>query len=875
MSKNYIASIITPFHNTNLAFFKKGFESVCNQTVGVENIEWLIVVHNSEPSYLEGVKEMTAGHDNFKVFELNNEIRSASSPRNYAMDRATGKYIFFLDSDDYFTKCCIKEVTDRMEKANAVYAKIRAEKAVEDETVIEFVDHRVRYDQTRDMIILKKGDPEIKNIVGVNCMTPWSQAFSREFLDDNNLRYDLNIALGEDMDFTLRAMKYADSILLLPQTIGYVYYINHASTLQQMGDVSVESIMGLAGGLTYVNKLGIDSGLDVRYLFWEMLNTVSGLILSAPLLDEEQFDQLKSMISPLLDIVEPLDADGKFYTEAMVEEITGRCRAMFGSDTAEHVSEEVTDNVLLSILRGNIHTDIGRRYEFNLIHNHQAYESRVPVSDYSFYEPLVELTTRVGEDRIFCENKVLGYALTAGATGRVKRIPFTKRHLQFFIHAMYTLNGGPGGRKGSTFAMFPYLPKDFRNEDNTYNNMIIGAALEYVANDMPDNSHEVKNKEGYLTSPRELLFPDETFNPRHTRLLFALSDPDVTQIAAPYCWTVLEAFEYLEKNHEQLIEDMRTGEIHFSDSVSEETQKKITSRFHANPERADALEAIFNAGFDEPVIPKIWPNLERIVAAGTGAFQIYRDRLKRYTGDTVEFFNGFYATSEAFIGISVGAGNDCYKLITGYDYFEFLPAGTDPSEGLVRPENLIPGNEYEVVVTNHAGLYRYRLDDVICVDHMEKGVPVFKFVRKANQTCETCGVRLNEDDVYRIVKWSSERSGIDFADYAYGVDENNSCFRIWLEPSSVGESYEKAVSATKKEIESYVDEAFSKELDEYKSAREEGRLNMVELYILEPETQIMKRDRDMYLRKWMPDQMKPIRVVNDEQTEKFLMALSK
>ena len=100
---NYPATIITPFHNTDLRMFRSAFESVRSQTIGIDSIEWIIVVHNSEPGYLESVREMTEGYDTIKVYELNNNIRTASSPRNFALEKAHGRYLFFLDSDDHMT----------------------------------------------------------------------------------------------------------------------------------------------------------------------------------------------------------------------------------------------------------------------------------------------------------------------------------------------------------------------------------------------------------------------------------------------------------------------------------------------------------------------------------------------------------------------------------------------------------------------------------------------------------------------------------------------------------------------------------------------------------------------------------------------------
>ena len=88
---------------------------------------------------------------------------------------------------------------------------------------------------------------------------------------------------------------------------------------------------------------------------------------------------------------------------------------------------------LLSILHNNAKTDIGKRYGFNLIHNVKAFESKVPISDYSFYEPLVNLTTQVGEEKIFCEAPVMGYAVSSGTKGRLKKTPFTEKDIKSFV----------------------------------------------------------------------------------------------------------------------------------------------------------------------------------------------------------------------------------------------------------------------------------------------------------------------------------------------------------------------------------------------------------------------------------------------------------
>ena len=66
------------------------------QTLGFEKIEWVVVIHNSEKHYFDDVQDIVKGFENVKVFELHNDVRPPSSPRNYALDRCTGKYIAFM-----------------------------------------------------------------------------------------------------------------------------------------------------------------------------------------------------------------------------------------------------------------------------------------------------------------------------------------------------------------------------------------------------------------------------------------------------------------------------------------------------------------------------------------------------------------------------------------------------------------------------------------------------------------------------------------------------------------------------------------------------------------------------------------------------------
>ena len=83
-------------------------------------------------------------------------------------------------------------------------------------------------------------------------------------------------------------------------------------------------------------------------------------------------------------------------------------------------------------------------------------------------------------------------------------------------------------------------------------------------------------------------------------------------------------------------------------------------------------------------------------------------------------------------------------MLTDYDFFEFLPAGQIPSkEALLQAKDVKPGSDYEVFVTNTAGLYRYRLGDIIHVERMKDTVPVFTYVRRYYDICSAGNTELS------------------------------------------------------------------------------------------------------------------------------------
>lgn len=105
----YKVSVIVPVYNVE-RYLRKCLDSLLNQTIDQKDIEILLINDGSTDNSLDICKEYSEIFPVFKLFSKENEGLSAT--RNYGIERAKGKYLMYLDSDDTFSPETLKEVTD-------------------------------------------------------------------------------------------------------------------------------------------------------------------------------------------------------------------------------------------------------------------------------------------------------------------------------------------------------------------------------------------------------------------------------------------------------------------------------------------------------------------------------------------------------------------------------------------------------------------------------------------------------------------------------------------------------------------------------------------------------------------------------------------
>lgn len=264
-------SVLTPVHDVPLIKLKRAYASVCAQTIGMENIEWIVVLHNCSPSCLEETRRFLEGIPDIVLKEETRPGSGVSFARNKTLEEAGGSYIFFLDADDEMKPDLIRTVVQGMEEAQADTAVFEARWQTGKRTMDLWVDSAE--DGSR---VFDRRDPGFAKSFAISGSMLWARCYKRAYLMEKGIRFDETLSFGEDFIFNLEASCRAERLRAFPGLCGYHYYEEGgtASPLHTgKGDAAYEKMsLELPHRYAYLVKRMEEEagreGMDIDNLLW-------------------------------------------------------------------------------------------------------------------------------------------------------------------------------------------------------------------------------------------------------------------------------------------------------------------------------------------------------------------------------------------------------------------------------------------------------------------------------------------------------------------------------------------------------------------------------------------------------------------------------
>lgn len=212
--KDALVSVIIPIYNVE-EYIEKCVESIQKQTW--KDVE-IVCVNDGTPDHSMDIVHRLAEND-ARIKIVNKENGGLSRARNTGMQHATGKYICFLDSDDYLALDAIEKLVVCSEKNNTDIVFFGAETIFENEELAKQQSgYATYYKRKTDYAGVYSGEGLFIRMVNSYDFKPSACMIfiNREFLSKIGVEFYPGI-LHEDNLFTMQLMKSAARAMVLDE----------------------------------------------------------------------------------------------------------------------------------------------------------------------------------------------------------------------------------------------------------------------------------------------------------------------------------------------------------------------------------------------------------------------------------------------------------------------------------------------------------------------------------------------------------------------------------------------------------------------------------------------------------------------------------
>ena len=187
-------SIVMPVFNS-MEYLQESFDALLSQTY--KNFECIVVDDSSTDGSFDFVKEKSRLHKNIRLFRSSR--KGAGGARNVGIEKASGKYVCFLDSDDLFSSDLIGRLVAAAESEDADLAACE-------------------YRDTLGNYYALKTSADRSQLLDMDNPNVWNKLFVAKRIRDWNLRF-METRTCNDVFFTYAYMAGARKISVVKEPL--------------------------------------------------------------------------------------------------------------------------------------------------------------------------------------------------------------------------------------------------------------------------------------------------------------------------------------------------------------------------------------------------------------------------------------------------------------------------------------------------------------------------------------------------------------------------------------------------------------------------------------------------------------------------------
>lgn len=376
---------------------------------------------------------------------------------------------------------------------------------------------------------------------------------------------------------------------------------------------------------------------------------------------------------------------------------------------------ETQREVLFDLLDEAKNTSFGEKYRFRSIATEQEFKERVPLQAYEDFAVFVERLMK-GEKNLLWPGEIKWFAKSSGTTNdKSKFIPVSKQSLED-VHYR--------GVK-DVFAL--YLKNNPESKVLSGKTLILGGS--HQVNQYSNNS--------YYGDLSAILLENTPFWTDFYKT-------PATEVA------LIEEFEE------------KVGKI-----IQESVHENVTALSGVPSWYLVLLRRVLETTGKDHIL-EVWPNLEVFIHGGI-KFDPYREQYRKIIPSASMKYMETYNASEGFFAIQDDPSGDDMLLMLDYGiYYEFIPMDqfhlqNPPALSL---EEVIPGENYAMVISTNGGLWRYIIGDT--VRFTSKNPFKIKITGRTKHFINAFGEELIIDNAEEALKTACARTHARILEYTAG-----------------------------------------------------------------------------------------------------------
>ncbi|MEL7587314.1 MAG: GH3 auxin-responsive promoter family protein [Prolixibacteraceae bacterium] len=391
---------------------------------------------------------------------------------------------------------------------------------------------------------------------------------------------------------------------------------------------------------------------------------------------------------------------------------------------------ETQREVLFELLDEAKNTAIGEKYDFSTITTEAEFKNRIPLQRYEDFAPFVDRLMK-GEKNLLWPGEIKWFAKSSGTTNdKSKFIPVSKQSLED-VHY-----------RGVKDVFAIYLKNNPESKVLSGKTLILGG------------SHQINqfNNNSYYGDLSAILLENTPFWSDFYRT-------PATEVA------LIEEFE---EKVEKIIEQ----------SVHE----NVTALSGVPSWYLVLLRRVLETTGKNNIL-EVWPNLEVFIHGGI-KFDPYREQFRKIIPSASMRYMETYNASEGFFAIQDDPLTDDMLLMLDYGiYYEFIPMDRfhDENPPALSLDEIIPGENYAMVISTNGGLWRYLIGDT--VRFTSKNPYRIKITGRTKHFINAFGEELIVDNAEEALKTACARTHANIREYTAGpifMSDDNKGAHQWI-----------------------------------------------------------------------------------------------